>query len=358
MATVLIFPRNSEERPWLEGITSPHWDIQVADPHVDERQARQFLAFWKPDGCVVNNDRLPAAIFRGVPTVFTHRDPKSLPPGSAPISFDETATAEMAARELLKLNLASYGFVPVPKMEYWCIERRDGFKRALEINFKEMKSFKPSAKCRTTVTFQTALVKWISALPKPAGLFAANDKVAALVLGACSRAGLNVPDDVAIIGADNDKSICEGISTSISSIEFDKTAHNTAIVAALQRKMKSPHQPTEIFRVPPLKVIRRASTFRLVKRDHEVSAALELIRRQACSGLTARDVAKGFPCCRRMAERRFRAATGHSILEEINAVRRATAQKLLAANTLKAEAIAARCGYAAWSSVYRLLQKP
>ena len=91
------------------------------------------------------------------------------------------------------------------------------------------------------------------------------------------------------------------------------------------------------------------------KADAAVLAACETIRTRACCGLTAREVVDAFPCKRRMAELRFRAATGQSILEAIRAERRATAERLLRDGQLTSDLVAAQCGYSTPSSVYRLL---
>ena len=85
-------------------------------------------------------------------------------------------------------------------------------------------------------------------------------------------------------------------------------------------------------------------------------AACELIRQKACEGLKARDVAATFRCGRRMAEIRFRAALGHSILDEIRSVRRTRAEMALSPfRTQLRDEVAALCGYSSWSSVHRLL---
>lgn len=109
----------------------------------------------------------------------------------------------------------------------------------------------------------------------------------------------------------------------------------------LWRRTRKPIRTT----YPPLKIVRRESTRRLAKYDKDVSEALELIRREACGGLTARDVFRLFSCSRRMAELRFRAAIGRSVLEEVRAVRLARAKDLLSGPPLKLEALANFCGY-------------
>lgn len=357
MANILYFPRTGEKLRLPKTLGYNSWNVQTADPSITRRQAQQFIEFWHPDACLVNNDHLPTQLFHGIPTIFSHRDPQSVPPKSILITYDEETIARLAASELLRLDLASYGFVSDMKDEYWCRQRADCFKRALKINFKPAQNFVPPKSCRTSVAFQSALVHWISARPKPIGLFAANDQVAYLIIGACARAGLSVPNDVAVLGVDNLEYICETPSVSISSIDLNVMHYLQQCAAALKRIIRHRPSKSETIFVQPLKVVRRVSTFRFEKNDVKVMAAVDLIHRQACAGLTARDVVKTFSCCRCLAERRFRAAVGHSILEEITAVRLNRAKQLLAEGRHKTDVIAAQCGYSSWSSVYRLLKK-
>ena len=95
----------------------------------------------------------------------------------------------------------------------------------------------------------------------------------------------------------------------------------------------------------PLMVVPRASTRRLAAHDAVVSEAIDLIRREACSGLTAARVLGRFPCSRRQAEIRFRKATGHSVLDEIHAVQLARAKDLLREGRMPLKAISDFCGF-------------
>ena len=92
-------------------------------------------------------------------------------------------------------------------------------------------------------------------------------------------------------------------------------------------------------------VVPRASTRRLAAHDPSVSEAIDLIRREACSGLTAARVLGRFPCSRRQAEMRFRKATGHSVLDEIHDVQLARAKDLLREGTMPLKAISDFCGF-------------
>ena len=95
----------------------------------------------------------------------------------------------------------------------------------------------------------------------------------------------------------------------------------------------------------PLRIVRRATTRLLSTYNKHVSKALELIRSEACSGLTAGKVAKLFPYSRRLADIRFRQATGHSILEEIHRVQLERAKQVLLESNLQIKSISDFCGF-------------
>jgi transcriptional regulator GlxA family with amidase domain len=107
----------------------------------------------------------------------------------------------------------------------------------------------------------------------------------------------------------------------------------------------------------PLRVVRRASTRVLNASDGHVSAALDMIREKACVGLTATDVAATFPCSRRMADIRFRRATGHSILAEIHAAQLERAQELARNPNLPLKAISDFCGFTNPNSLRKFFKK-
>ena len=176
-------------------------------------------------------------------------------------------------------------------------------------------------------------------------MFAANDHVATLVLSACAVARLSVPQDVAIVGVDNDETTCEGARTSLSSVEIDFFAAGHLAAEALARLMSRRPVPPDLLLCPALRLVRRESTRRFAKYDKLVADAVERIRREACSGLSAADVVESLPCSRRSAELRFRAVIGHSILDEIRRVRLKRAKDLLSGGTLSIDDVARRCGY-------------
>lgn len=334
------------------------WNHQVIGPEVTPKQARQILDYWKPDGCIVNNDALPADFTKGIPTVYLHRDPKTLPRKAALVRYDEREIGDLAARELLQLRLDHYAVVPDFAQSYWSAERESGFLAAMQINLKGVSVFSPTVKSRQEIGMRTqAISEWLSSLPLPLGVFAVNDEIARDVVSACLHSGLCIPEDVAVVGVDNDETICEATNPTISSVAFGATALLDCIFATLDRLMANKPLSSRCVPVQPTHVVRRMSTTRLPSHDSEVAAALDLIRQKACTGLTAADVAATFRGGLRQAQRRFKAVTGTTIVSAIVDVRLARARELLKDKRLSRMAVANQCGYSSWVPLYLLLRK-
>ena len=103
--------------------------------------------------------------------------------------------------------------------------------------------------------------------------------------------------------------------------------------------------------------MRRNSSRIFLQTDRDVLRASEIIRAQACEGLTAEDVFRLFTCSRRLAEIRFRRATGRSVLEEIRAVRIEKAKQLLKDPNRVLSAVAGLCGYASDTTFRRIFKE-
>ena len=185
MRTILLFPRRSANRSkdsLLAAIDDRHgFSVKFADVNVTTpEEVAELLAFWHPDGCIVNNDRLPAESFAGCPTVFHHRAYKADNPRHATIAFDEKAVAETAAHHLLSLNLASYAYVPPRTDELWSRTRERHFVHILGLNGYGVASYVHPRTRLSAPKLLARLADWLANLPRPLGVFAANDAVAPL----------------------------------------------------------------------------------------------------------------------------------------------------------------------------------
>jgi LacI family transcriptional regulator len=165
------------------------------------------------------------------------------------------------------------------------------------------------------------------------------------VLEACRAVGARVPDDVAVIGVDNDEMICELTSPPMSSIEQGARRMGYEAAALLERLMRGRKTSQLRFVVEPEGVIARRSTDTLAVSDAEVAAAMRFIRDHACQRIHIDDVAEAIGLSRSSAERRFKAVMGRTIHAEINRVRFARAKQLVAESDLPLKQVSFQAGF-------------
>ena len=336
------------------------WNLVAVPALQSAARLSKLKSMWDPSGFIVNCgaglNEIELSKFTGTPVVFLGHNGKVGDNTGHCLVNDAIATAELAARELIALDLRSYAYVSWTKSTYWSNMRLSGFRSALELHGARPGVFDATRFSEGDADLVYALAKWLKQLELPAGVFAANDRMAVTVVHACTLAKLTIPDDISIVGVDNDEELCEGSKSSLSSVSLDYfTAGRTA--AAKLKDLMAGDMETQYSSYPPRCVVRRESTRRFKRSDKTVSEALERIRREACAGLAAKDVVKMFACSRRSAEMRFLAATGHSIMREILDARLDAAKTLLASSDLSVEYTANKCGYktsAAFCNFFRV----
>lgn len=359
MDTVLVF-RNTKLDCWrlkLAGIThfaqTQDWRLQVIDGSGTAETVRELIAFWHPVGCIVEggggSSRLYPAHFGCTPVVFLDQDPARIQ-GKAPLVLhDSTTIGRVAARELLQLDLSAYAIVTWAGDTYWASEKRDAFLAVMQLHGKACKLFAVRDNNRHvgSIVSQRQLRKWLRGQPLPCGIFCISDIMAEQVMSAAAALNIRIPDDLVVLGADDDEQICEATSPTLTSIRPDIMGTGFEVARLLKERLDHPHRKATTVLVPPLSITRRQSTRRLRKNDSQVQAALELIRHGICDGIRAKDVLSAFACSRRQAEIRFRNLVGHSILDEIREIRFQKALEYLHRHDIALNAIADLSG---WSS--------
>ena len=340
-----------------------HRQVQVIEEEPSARLVDELWEFWNPIGAIIDcggeyND-IDATIFGGRPVVFIGHNPDTLPKRFLLVSNDQRETAREAARELLSTGYENFAFVHVADRKKWSELRERGFADALAINGRTCAVFRPADGNGGGIRWMQELRRFVAGLKKPCAVFAANDKTAESVLVAAALEGFSVPDDVAVAGVDNFAPICEHTSPPLTSVEPDFRRGGRLAAAMLlglaMSKGKWHGDRTQTF--GPLRIVHRASTRVLATPDKHVVAALDLIRREACNGIQAQDVAATFPCSRRQADNRFRKATGRSILEEIHAVQLERAKQLLRDTTVQMKAVSDFCGFTNPNSLRKFFRR-
>ena len=301
----------------------------------------RFLAMHRPvAGCVIecsdDNSTLPPHLFGSIPTVYLHAAPSLYGGRVSRVNVDNESVARIAFKELSAGRPESYAVVGDYRNFTWSRSRIRMFRKLAVSAGCRCRVFAPVA---TTGDRAQRLVEWVSALKRKTAVFAVNDFTAAEVASAAEKAGMSMPGDFTLCGADNVIDVCEASAPGITSIQIDFEREGFEAASLLQLGTRS----TEL--VGPLMPVWRGSTLGSKRGSPHILAAIERIRREACDGLSARDVIADSPGSKSLFNLRFREATGHSVHDEIEHVRMDMVFTLLSQTDTAVGAIAAMCGY-------------
>lgn len=282
----------------------------------------------------------------GVPLVDLNDSP--LLSGVPKIRPDNVAFGHHGAEHFLERGYRHFGFCGFTDLG-WSGERRDGFVEALRLAGHECDVFDVDYPGDLTPFWDakqtTALSAWLKRLPKPAAVMACNDMRALQVVSASQNAGLLVPEEVAVLGANNDTIRCELAYPPLSSVAtnaFQSGYHAAEHLA----EMMAGRKPELIdLRIEPLGVVTRQSTDVLAMGDKNVAAALSYIREHACHGISVEDVLKQAFASRSQLEKKFRRFIGRSPQAEIRRVQVSKIRQLLFETDFPLKKIAELAGF-------------
>ena len=199
--------------------------------------------------------------------------------------------------------------------------------------------------------------KWLKELPKPIALMASNDERGREVLDAAMEAGIAVPDDLAIIGVDNDDILCELCDPPLSSIEFNTIKAGYDAAALMEKLITGKIRKPKTMLSEPLQVITRRSTDVYAMEDRKVAQAIGFIRDNAAEPIRVPDVLKAVPISRRALELRFKQVMKHSINDEILLAHLQRAKELLQSTNFPVEEIAYLAGFSSNSYMGDVFKK-
>jgi LacI family transcriptional regulator len=210
--------------------------------------------------------------------------------------------------------------------------------------------------CALAVAADHVPHKWIRSLPRPCAILAANDRYAWHAIDVCRENEIAVPEEIAVLGVDNDTLLTEMISPTLSSIDLGAERIGFEAARLLDDLMRSRAAPSAPVEIPPSAVVTRHSTDVLSISDEAVSEGVRYIREHASRAISVEDVLAHVTMSRRNLERRFKRVMGRSLLEEIRRVRLGRACELLRDTDLDMARIAKQAGFASqvrFSTVFR-----
>lgn len=261
---------------------------------------------------------------------------------------DDVRVGEMAAGFFQRRGFREFGFCGVQQHRSSRLRQR-GFAGVLAgVGFKPAELVLPelpegdAPSIRAVRKIQT----WLGELPKPIGIFGFNDAVARAVAEACEEAGLNIPDDVAILGVDNDDIQLGFAAVALSSMELNRRQIGLVAARTMVERMREPGAKPETHRVPPLKIVARGSTDKMAVNDAVVAEALDYITEHLANPIYVEEIAREVGVSRRSLEIRFRNALQTSVYAEVQRQQLDRARVLLQENPRMTIAeVAYACGF-------------
>ena len=328
------------------------WHVEAVDVGEIDSNVKAVTEYWEPVGIIVEGGAFrhrgcAPASFSGVASVFCDVDESKMAGAYFGVRHNSGEVVKKAVRELLMQDFADYAYVNYRTRREWTMERERLFVGEMSSRDKRTHVFRlwDKPKAMSGPEFLRRLGDFIAGIPKPCGILAANDETATYVLNAARRIGVPVPEEMTVMGIDNDVLVCENTSPTLSSVApaFERSGRLAA--GLLARRIRLPGLKPVVVDFGSDSIVRRLSTSRGGRRDMRVARAVEYIRINACSGISVSDAVREMGVPIRTAENRFRAVAGHSIRDEIVSVRIEKAKEILANAKIAVNSVYAYCGY-------------
>lgn len=327
------------------------WDVIVRDhpvdgvivPRLTEAEQRDLIATGLPFVCLADV------------------------PGEAPnqyiVAMDEAAIGASAAQYFLEANFQNFACFGRPNALRYFSRRLGSFAEGASAAGYTCAYGPPSdglpirqnGEVEDENGWDSEAEAWFRALPKPVAVFTPSDAYAQVAVFAAREAGLRVPDDVAVLGVDDDDVYCMTTSPQLSSVitpgwQVGKDALELLLDVLAGKKM--PHRTM----VAPAGIVARGSTSDFALQDQDVIAAVRFIRERAVRGITVGQVADHVALSLRTLERRFLATLNHTVQDEIRRAKVNRAKRLLIDTDLPFVEVARLSGIVQQSQLNRLVK--
>ncbi len=263
------------------------------------------------------------------------------------VGIDHEQTGEFAAKHLLERGFRNFAFCGFTD-HLWSLKRFKGFERTVNEAGYKTDFYESPWKISDAESWdqqQEKVGQWLNQISRPSGIMACNDMRGQHILDACRRQGISVPEEIAVIGVDNDDLLCNFCDPPLSSVILNPERVGYEASRLLEKLMNGIRPESEELNFSPVGIQTRLSTDVLAIEDPVIASAVQFIRQNACEGITVDDVLKKFSVSRSILERRFRQFLKRSPQAEIRNVQLRRIKQLLSETDLSLEQISILAGY-------------
>ena len=320
-----------------------NWEIFHAARGLEDA-VPEWLYDWGGDGVIAriqNEGMLQSLKKLDAPIV----DVLGVPAHDFPlVQVDDEEISKQVARHFIDRDFVHFGFYGI-KGENWSQRRQDALRQAIGSagSFAHIHSLRGESEGDSNHNFE--LQQWLVALPKPVAIMVCSDQRGLALLEACRAVGLTVPEQVSVVGVDNDLAFCEVATPNLSSVRGGHMRVGFEAAKLLNHLIDGQSPPdTPVLVAPNEIVVRESSDSRSIS-DPAVRDAVRFIRERLSEAITNEDIAKAVGISKTRVQVRFRAALGMSIREFVAERRLLRAEKLIVATDLTFADIAERCGF-------------
>jgi LacI family transcriptional regulator len=331
--------------------TRLQWDLFLEE---DFRLRLAGIEKWQGDGIIADfDDPLVAEAMSAIGTPLvavggSYASPEDYPAGVPYVATDNAKLVELAHGHLIESGLEHFALFSLPEADEnrWAQEREKAFTALMRRSLAEPAIFRGQC-TRASTWYETVReqIDWLHSLPKPIGIIAVTDARARQLLQACTLAGIAVPEQVALIGIDNDP--LARILTRIPMSSVIQGAQEIGRTAAhlLDRMLHGASLTATRILIPPIGINVLASSRHKPAKHPHVMRAVYFIRQYACRGIRTEQVADHVGISRSSLEAHFRQELGHSVHEEILSTKLNAATAMLEKENISLAEIALKCGF-------------
>ncbi|MFI4874157.1 MAG: XylR family transcriptional regulator [Blastopirellula sp. JB062] len=363
---ILVETSRGHGRQIIEGIaqySAEHgpWSIRLDPRNLNDPPPR-WLKNWRGDGIIVRCESVAMAnsvLATGLPTIDVRG---GVPEANIPlVGVDNDAIIDASFEHLQERGFRQIAWCDfIGHRRSWISQRRDRLlQRAADAGMTcHVFPVKRGAYKHATRSHRemNALKEWLAQLPRPVAVLATDDEQAHVVLDAAQQLSLRVPDEVAVLGIDNDEIFCRVSSPPLSSVDVNTNAVGYKAAEMLHRIIQGRQIPARTL-LPPRGVVTRQSSDVVAVENREAAAAIRYIRENACQPVQAAQVARALSISRSTLDRLLLAAIQLSATEAIMQVRLSHVKSDLTSTDLPLTAIATRAGFASVHHLANLFRK-